>query len=296
MDSLSVKTASVGRISLKSFGESLRSKLLFKFIDAAIIAHLRPKQPFRKQIEMIVNPRTSNLDRVGSAVNLLNLIKPDASIRVSRFLCSYEHLPFQINSIRLMAYGSGSSVFLLETDAGHKVMKVYRRSLGRTGEGLLELCHEFKNKFEIVSSIYNGRYRFVSPALFLILHGPALAAPAAALVQSYIPGEKKDLFIDFTNEELVAFLQHETCLKERFIFFAQKTLEVYNHHGLCFDFIGRENLMMVKHEGQYQLFIIDYGIFNLEKLRIDSPAQYFHINAHIDRLTTILTILGEGIQ
>lgn len=294
MGRVSSSTSSNGKFNLKTMMESFRSRVLMKSIDAAIIAQLKPAQPTFKQFKMIFSLRSSNHARVASVVNLLNIILPGASQRVSRALCRFNHLPFAITNVRLMNYGSGSSVFLLDTEDGYKVLKVYRRSLGRTGEDLLQITNVFKRKYETVSSWYDGPYRFVPPATFLILHGPALDAPAAAALQSYIPGEKKDLFLDFTDDDLVTFLQQETGLKEQFLFFAHKTLEIYTQQGLCLDFIGRENLMMVKNGSEYQLFIIDYGIFNLEKIRASSPELFSQITAYLNRLSAILIIINQG--
>jgi hypothetical protein len=280
-------------IVVQDLKESFRSRFVFKSIDAAIIAHLKPKQSALKTLMTILDPRTSNYERVAALVSLSDVILPGMSLRISRSLSRSSHLPFLGSTIELINYGSGSSVFLLG-EGGKKVLKMYRRSLGRNIDDLLYIAKEFKTKYEMISSWYAGPYSFIIPTTFLVLHGPALDAPAAAAIQPYIHGEKIDLFNDLTDEALVSLLQQDEYLKKQFIFFAQKTLEVYEQYGLCHDFMGRENMKLVRTESRSQLVIIDYGIINLRAMKENSPERFSRFYTYLDRLRLVLNSIGEG--
>jgi hypothetical protein len=70
----------------------------------------------------------------------------------------------------------------------------------------------------------------------------------------------------------------------QFLFFAEQTRRIYEQHDQCVDFLGRENLMVVKKDGRCRLLIIDNGIFNMSALKLTAPAVYGRIMARLERL------------
>lgn len=183
-----------------------------------------------------------------------------------------------------MSYGSGSTVFLLKRPDKEWVLKIYRRSLGKKGQSLAHIANHFKTKYETVCSWYNGRVNLVPPAYFLILHGPLLSSPSAAVLQTYIQGHKTDFFLDHPNHELLRLMQNDQAFAEQFLFMVEQTLDVYAKQDLCVDFLGRENLMLVEKDGRHQLLVVDNGIFHMTTLQRDAPAVYGRIKARLERL------------
>lgn len=264
----------------------IHSPVLYKSIDAAMIAVLRPEQKVTVYLKSLLSFQAPNYERISSMVKLVDRLLPGASRQLSNRLCSDDHLPFAFQDFCLLSYGSGSSVFLIRQAHRLMVLKVYRRSLGRSLKELLFVAREFQAKHAILSDWYNGAFQLVPPALFLVLHGPALGRPATALLQPYISGAKWDLFQDFTDEQILQLMQEDPQLREQFCFFARQTLKVYEQ-GRCFDFVGRYNLMLTKEDEQYRFVIIDNGIFDLAFLQVNAVDTYRQLQTYIRRLQNL---------
>lgn len=278
-------------LKLRVNAEHIRSKLLFKFLDAVMTARLRPQRGLVAHAQAALDPKLSKYEKFGSSVNVMDALIPGTIERASKSLCDLSKLPFVNEQAELMAYGSGSTVFLLSRRNGDKVIKIYRRSLGLHIDSLLRITDEFRQKFNRVRSWYNGRFNLVLPTEYLILHGPLLKSPATACVQPYIRGEKKDFFQDCSDNELLDLLKGNNRLQAQFIFFAEQTLCLYRRHQLFVDFIGKENLMLVKEGDDHSLLVIDYGIFHLEKLEKEVPVTFSQVQTFIYRLESLLEAL-----
>lgn len=246
-------------------------------------APLRPATESGGQFRKLLRERLSNYERLSILVNLLDRAAPGLARRLSTGLYDPSRLPFPVERIKLFSYGSGSTVFLLEKGERRYILKVYRRSLGKNKKELKDLADHFAGKYQKVAGWYRGSYELTPASSFLILHGPLLARPAVAVLQEYIPGEKRDFFLDFGDEELLTLME-QADFRSQFLFFAQRTLEVYQESGLCFDFIGRDNLMVVQEGGRARLAIIDFGIFERNQMQAASPGVYRQVEARLARL------------
>jgi hypothetical protein len=285
------------RLALGSWSdtaEMLRSRWLFRSLDAAVTAPLRPKSSLAGSIKEVLSLQTSNYNRVAAAMNVLDWAAPGASRAVSTLLTRSPRLPFAATQVELMSYGSGATVFLLRGNGSDKVLKVYRQSLGRDPRGVMEVVQLYRRKYETVRGWYNGRDRLVPTAYFLIVHSPLLNRPAAAILQPYIAGDKRDIFEDFTDEELLDLLRSDEPLAEQFVFFVRETWRVYIARGLCLDFVGRDNLMLVNQAGRRSLLIIDNGIFEIETLRQRAPQTLAEIESRLRRLLRLLQQLAPA--
>ncbi|MCI0399037.1 MAG: hypothetical protein L0332_34425 [Chloroflexi bacterium] len=248
-------------------------------------ASLRPRQQRRAYLQAILNLKSSNYERVAAWINLMDTLIPGFARRVSAGLTNSSRFPFASAEVQLMSYGSGATVFLIKRPDGDWVLKIYRRSLGKQAHSLAQIAQFFKVKYETVCAWYNGRFNLVPLAHFLILHGPIFGSPAAGVLQSYIHGEKKDFFQDCSNADLLHLMCTHEGLRAQFLFFTERTLDIYQQHGLCVDFLGRENLMLVNDGGRWQLLVVDNGIFNLESLRRSAPAVYGQLTARLERVS-----------
>jgi hypothetical protein len=275
--------------------EALRSRVFFKMMDAVLTAPLHPRQTIRALLRAIFSVHSSHYTRVASTINLADQVIPGTSQRISNSLVSPTQLPLAVRSVSLMSYGSGSTVFLLDTPIGTLVLKIFRRSLGKKGLSLFNVADEFQAKYRTVSRWFNhAGFQLVPPAIFLILHGPLLGKPAAATLQPFITGEKKDLFLDFQDDELLHLFQSDPKLRQEFVFFACNVLEMATVERLCPDFIGRDNVLLVRVDADCRLAVIDNGIFNLEHLKITRSAVYTQIESYFERLRQLLLALNIG--
>ncbi len=268
--------------------ETLRSRVLYKVMDAVLTAPLYPRQTFGKYLRTVLSNNASNSQRVALTINLADQLVPGISFRMSNSLISAAHIPFAARRILLMGFGSGSTVFLLDAPGGLKVLKVFRRSLGKRNKRLSAIAGEFHRKYQIVSDWFrHENFQIVPPAVFLILQGPMLGKPAAATLQPFIIGEKRDLFQDFQDDELLNLCWGNPKLKEQVTFLAEKIIEVAKTELLCVDFVGRNNVVLVRDHTGCRISVIDNGIFNLERIQSTKPIVYSQVMAKIERLRRI---------
>jgi hypothetical protein len=279
------KDRPVRLINWQAGAEYVRTRLLYKSLDAVMTACLRPRQQKRIYLHALLNLNTSNYERVAAWTNLMDTLFPGFARRISTGLYNSNRFPLAGEEVQLMSFGSGATVFLINRPDSDWVLKVYRRSLGKKEQNLAQIARLFKTKYETVRTWYNnGRINLVPAAQFLILHGPIFSSPAAAVLQAYIYGEKRDFFQDYSNTELLDLMATDQEMCAQFRFFAAQTLDIYKHHNLCVDFLGRENLMLVNNDGHHELKVVDNGIFDLNMLRHSAPDVYDQLAYRLSRV------------
>jgi hypothetical protein len=269
----------------------VRSRFIYKSLDAVLTASLRPRRRFFACLKSILSRQSSNYNRIATVANLMDLVVPGSARHAAHLLYRPRRLPFTASRFELLAYGSGSTVFRFTTDDGQKILKIYRKSLGKKGTSLWQLAGMFKRKYETLHSWYGGPLEIMEPAAFLILHGPVLGHPAVVCLQSYVEGEKKDFLADFSDDDLIQLLRENEDLRRQFIFFARKTLEIHSTWGLSMDLLGEGNLLLVRHGDLLRLRLIDYGIHNTERLKIrkvhaQREARILRLQSLLEEITT----------
>lgn len=249
---------------MPSFIDHVRSRYVYKALDAAMTASLRPRRRLAANLRALVSPRTGNYNRIASLVNTLDGIVPGTARWVTRRIYRPISPPFPADRVELFAFGSGSTAFRVHTETGDKVVKFYRRSLGVSARRLPQVVRMFREKYEIVSEWYESTPGVVWPAEFVILDGPIFGRPALACVQDYIDGEMRDFFHDFSEDELAGMLRSWDGLRDEFLAFARQTMAVFEAQHSCADFIGHNNLTIVVGGDRPRLHLIDYGLFDFD--------------------------------
>ena len=260
---------------------------LYKSLDAALTAPLNPKTRTRQLLMSVVGRKSSNYNRISSLLNLLDHLAPGLSQRITASLLRFDNFPLEGFDVRLLANGSGSTVFLLDNRVELKVLKVYRRSLGCSAKEVLKVAREFKEKHEKLSAWFNHTYELVVPSTFVVLHGPLMGFTAAAVWQSYVAGRKYDVFLDFSPDEAIYLLCSDPQLKSQWLDFSKQFLTSLEETDTCFDLVGRENLMLVQNEGKLSLRIVDNGLFHVAAIRAQYPGRYHQLQAHVECLRKI---------
>lgn len=218
---------------------------------------------------------------------MVDSVIPGIANRISRWMYKNNHFPWVPVDIELIASGSGAAVFKLTWKNGDKVLRIYRKSLGKSSLGLLEMAEYYKRNYETVLSWYGAARDLVLPMEFLVLQGLPLIGPVAASLQPYVDGHRQDLFEDFTDDELLKLFAANDHLREQFLLFAKQTICQWVGREMCYDFLGRENLMLVKQGGAYRLHIVDVGIFKPNALADHSSEKVAKIQQRMDRLTSL---------
>ncbi len=267
--------------------EALRVRLVYRALDAVLTAPLRPSRSRIEDLRGALSPRSSYYERVASLTGCIDSLLPGAGRRAARRLLRPGLIPFSGGPVDLLGSGSGSTVFHLPMERGRYVLKVYRRTIGRSAERLVRLAAWYRQKHRTVSSWYPGPFSIVAPAGFVVLHGPLLARPGVACLQPYIEG-MRGFFEDLDEGEQVRRLEGDAGLKDQFCFFARRTLEVSEASGCCPDLLGSRNLVVTGVRGNSALKLIDYGIIDLRALNAGPSSASSRISKVLSRLKTLL--------
>jgi hypothetical protein len=254
---------------------------------AVLLSPLQPKQSVSKQFQSVLSRNMSSYERMISIVNLVDQVIPGSISRLSRWIFNNSRFPWVPVDKELLAFGTGAAVFKLARNNEYKVLRIYRRSLGKSRPSLVEVANYYKKNYETVVAWYGDIAGLVLPMDFFVFEGFPLIGPVAASFQPYVQGQKYDLFEDFSDNDLLKLFESSNFLREQFVLFANQTIQQWNGRKLCYDFLGRENVMLVKQDGNYRLNIVDVGIFKFDFAEHNTPDKVALIERRIERLATL---------
>lgn len=252
-----------------------------------MISSLQPKQSALVQLKSALSFKSPSYDRTMSTVNLVDRIIPGIASRLCYWMFRNNHFPWELANIQLIAFGSGAAVFKLDWKSGAKALRIYRKSLGKSVSGLLEMAEYYKKNYETVLAWYGGSLDLVLPMEFLVLQGLPLVGPIAASLQPYIQAEKYDILEDFSDTDFVKLMKANPFLRQQFLFFVEQTMCQWHEGKICYDFVGRENLVLVKQDGSYRLRIVDVGFFKFDLPEHNLPGIIAQIEQKIQQLTRL---------
>ena len=258
-----------------------------KMFYAILISPLAPKQSAFDQLRSALSRNTSSYGRTISMVNLVDRVIPGITNRLSRWMFSKNYFPWMSVDMELIAFGTGAAVFRLGWKNDCQVLRLYRKSVGKSPAGLLAIAAYYKKNYDTILSWYGSTSGLVLPMDFFVLEGLPLVGPIAASFQPYVQGQKFDLFDDFSDHDLLRLFESSNFLREQFIIFAQQTIRQWDGRKLCYDFLGRENIMLVKQGGNYKLHIVDVGIFKFDDPAHNLTEKVAQIEQRIERLAAL---------
>ena len=264
------------------------SRLLLRLADAAVIAQTYDGtgvgQLLRLQRHLPLHARVS---RLALLFAMAGWWAPGGVTAVVRRLYRLDGLPWPESAIEVVGHGSLGTVFLLVRNSPLMVLKTYRHSLGIPLPEQLRLLEVHRREHELVTKWYNRNHELVVPAVHLVVNGPLLGTPVAGALQAYVAGTKKDLLRDFTDEGLARLFADHELVRQQFSEFAYKTLACFYEGEVCYDFLGRNNLMLVRDSDGMRLKIVDGGLFELEHIR-RLPSRYAALRRQVERLEFLL--------
>ncbi len=259
-------------------------------LDAAITAPARQGRRGARPLQELLHTRR-RFDRVAAAVNVVDRILPGTAATLARRLADPAPLALAATAIEVVDFGSGGTVFRVETAVGPHALKVFRRSLGRPLAEQRAVAAYYAERYRTVAGWYAALPGLVTPSAVVILPGPILGRPVAAVVQPFLEGRKLCFFDDLDAASAVALLGSDETLAEQFRAFATITLELWEKGERCLDLVGRENLMLLGSPGRQRLAIVDCGLFELPAERRRAPARYAALGERIRRLDALLAHL-----
>ena len=267
-------------------------KMLLRCLDlAATAAAWKPHHDVPPLRTLVRGRRAS--ERVHAGFALVDRMAPGAARALSRRVTSPRRLALRASSLELLGFGGGASVFRCDTPAGARVLKVFRRSLGRPLDEQRAVAAYYAERYRTVSRWYADVPGLVVPTAFLVLPGPFLGRPVAAAVQPLVDGATLCFFADQDDAAALARLRADRSLAADFARFATRTLALYAREGRCLDLVGRENLMLVEGpSGAPRLAIADCGILEVARLELAAPERAARLAQRIARLESLLAGLG----
>lgn len=255
----------------------------YRALDAVQTAQHRPTRSATALLVEACRRSTSRYDRVGALAQWAEVAAPSLMRRVRRHLHCVERLSLRVEGVTPLAFGKGSSCFVLE-GAPPLVLKVLRRSLGRDALTLTKLAKELRDDYQTLERWYADVPGIFPPTTHLVLHSPLRGVGAAARVQPLVRGPTKDLLRDFTDVELASLLSRAPGLRERIRSFAAATRRAWDEEDRFLDMIGDNNLMLVERASGPDLCVVDLGIMALEEKRRRAPQVYAHAARIVERL------------
>jgi hypothetical protein len=255
--------------------EALRSRYLFRAMDAALTAgllvHRAPGVGAPRGVA-IGTPRYRGVQRLAG---VLATVLPGFTARLRRGFVDTSRLPFDFTTFEMLAFGSGVTVYLLRpasgSSGGPRVVKVFRKSLGMNTDALVGHVRERRAAHRRVLAWYRD-CGVVLPTQFLLLDGPLLGRPAAACIQAFVDGPKRDVFQDFTETELEEVLGTDERLRAQLASFTRSTARAAAEEGACVDLLGRDNLVVRATPTGSELVLLDMGIYEFARKAVRSPA------------------------
>ena len=250
-----------------------------------MLSQLQPKQSALAWPKSAFYWKSPRFGRIMSAVTFIDKVIPGIASRLSHWMRSKNYFPRVPVEMQLIAFGSATAVFKLDWESGVKVLRVYRKSLGKSTPGLLESAKYYENNYKMLLHWYGGPLDLVLPMEFLVLQGLPLMGPVVASLQPYVQVEKKDVFQDFPDTNFVQLMKANSFMRNQFLFFAEQTLCQWHEHKVCYDFVGRQNVVLFKQGRHFQLKIVDVGFFKFHLPEHNHPEKVAQIGEHIQRLT-----------
>jgi hypothetical protein len=269
------------------------SPVISKLFYAVLLSTLQQEQTTVDHLQSALFRGKSSYKRTMSTVNLVDRLIPGIARGLSRWMYKNNRFPWEPIDIELIAFGTGAAVFKVNWNNKDKVLRIYRKSLGKPYRGLVEMAAYYKNNYETVRSWYGSADGLVLPMEFMVLQGLPLIGPVAASLQPYIHGQRQDLFEDHSDDELLQLLAANREVREQFLVFARQTMRQWEEGKMCYDFVGRENLMLVKHGAHYRLRIADVGIFKFDAPMKDLPGKMAQIEQRMSRMAAIYELAKD---
>lgn len=269
-------------------------------LERAAASHLHKGRGPRELLATLFGSDVYKQERLSAGINLVGYVVPGFEEFLARTFTRSDKLPFHGVSPEMFFRSGENSIFLVErqgskkTSQDIKVLKINRESMGLNSESLLRIAKRIGGEYKKIKAWYRDIPGFVPNENTLIVQSHFLSRPAAATVQEFIPGEKRGIFEDFSEEELAETIEKDALLRQNFISFAKTTLEIYERDSETIDLVGARNVVITQDAGKSKLVLLDpHVIYSPQRLSTLSPSVTERLNERIGSLRSVLSRLEE---
>jgi hypothetical protein len=269
-DALSAALASAGALVDRSGPEETRAqravraervriRYFYRALDAVLSAIAQPSRSGLEPSNGRAGRRTSNYERMRGVVRSTVESLPGVESGLRRVVMDTAWLPLRFTELPLAGYGSAATVFEVTdpADGRARVLKVYRRTVGRPATALVQLARRHRARQRKLEEWFGD---VAMPAHFVVLSGPLRGLPVIACIEDRAKVVLDPLAV--TDAELAAFLATRPEASRQFVTFAERVLEL-RREGSFPDLFGPGNLLFVEESGGLRLRLIDYSVFDL---------------------------------
>jgi hypothetical protein len=200
-------------------------------------------------------------NKIKALAVLLSSIFPEKVVReVKNKMVGIQEskLPFNVEIIKSFSEGKSSDIFLLKNRNSGKIYLIKIQK----GFEQIDIYEEViirKAEWEHTQEIFNTKdvpYKIVPDEQYLLTN--IGKRDAVIIMQDFLGEEFKDVFNDFTLEELKNTMNKNKELKEIFVNFLSKVIKEFKEKQLSYDFKGKNNLVIAKDKnGEERLYFID---------------------------------------
>ncbi|MEW6610143.1 MAG: hypothetical protein AB1352_00725 [Patescibacteria group bacterium] len=169
-----------------------------------------------------------------------------------------------------------------------KVYKKYSRDNMRND--IITYAKEVKREFEQVKSFYGEELKDVFlPQYMLMLHD-AENNMTLAILQPYEASDLKDIFLDFSQEQLMELSKKQPQLGMKLNQFITKTFQYLKEHGTVLDLEADKNVVLASNDGK------DYRLLVLDPLDMELAADNFRGSAKTPQRLNCLRQIQEALN
>ncbi len=238
-----------------------------KRIEAAIdegIVDYKKEGRFKELVEKVIyGPH--RYPRLVAALSLVNELMPEA---LSRQLAKkldrkdFSQLPFNPEKLEFkekIGAGYVSKVYLLEAKADSLPSYVLKLDFNKPGDAndLHKFVKQNQEDYERIKDYYRDLPDLIPEEESLLLTGRKDRKPVVATVQKFIGTNLKDVFNDYTPEELRTVMANNPALHKDLAHFTELSLAWRVERSEAVDLVGEKNLVVAEQDGRLVLKFLD---------------------------------------
>jgi hypothetical protein len=270
--------------------EIYRCRFIYQAADAVLSAPTKGRETTNRSGSLAYR-------RAQSVTDTADRYAPWITAWIRERLIDPSYLPACEEAPRIIGFGSGATVFrlgkLTGDDGPDWVLKIFRRSLGRSGTELRRQLIYRQATYHTVCRWYEG-LDIVPEAHFLLLHGPVLALPAVGCLQPAVSSERFDLVHDLDDSRLLSLASSNQLLRASIIAFFARTLDAATEEDACIDVVGKDNVVLAPHGDSYRLIILDHGIYRFGVKAFRDPEALARTHRRLEELERRATLLKNA--
>lgn len=250
-------------------------ELSLRAIDGIITAPIYSGDTsFPSLIKAIVLPGRAKTERLQAGLHIANKAIPGLVPNLAKMLSSRDKFPLVGKNFKLLSYGGESLIFNVSDQ--EMVLKLRRlTTLSMNTEQLLAEVHRLRTEYDTIKSWYQSvPGDFIPPELIVLVHGYLFAQPTIAIIQPRINDQIKDVFEDYSQEDLLLALKRSNLLHQQFSIFVQTSLQLYDQQKTSIDLLGLNNLCILeKDDSPMQLLLLDPHVIYTPELLAQRTAE-----------------------